>query len=56
LELPVRIHPAPDGLTAETQFSVPYVKWGMKNPSTFLLRVGDTVKIDIHASGRISSN
>jgi polyisoprenoid-binding protein YceI len=38
--------------TAATHFVVPYVKWGMKNPSTFLLRVNDKVEIDIHATAR----
>ena len=40
-------------LNVITHFSVPYVRWGMKNPSTLFLRVGDTVSIDVHASGRI---
>ncbi len=35
-----------------TKFAVPYVKWGMKDPSTFILKVGDTVDIDIQATGR----
>lgn len=35
--------------SAATSFSVPYVKWGMKNPSTFILRVSDKVEIAIHA-------
>ena len=35
--------------SAATTFSVPYVKWGMKNPSTFILRVSDRVEISIHA-------
>ncbi|MGA8144523.1 MAG: YceI family protein [Candidatus Acidiferrales bacterium] len=39
---------------ATTRFSVPYVKWGLKNPSTFILRVSDTVDIDIRASGRLT--
>jgi polyisoprenoid-binding protein YceI len=30
-------------------FSVPYIKWGMKNPSTLMLRVADTVEIKIEA-------
>lgn len=48
---------AQDGrLTALTHFSVPYVQWGMKNPSTFILRVSDTVDIDIHASGSVVRN
>lgn len=33
-----------------THFAIPYVKWGLKNPSTFILRVGDTVDLDIHAT------
>ena len=33
-------------------FDVPYVKWGMKNPSSFILRVNDTVEIAIHTTAR----
>jgi hypothetical protein len=40
---------------ATTRFSVPYVKWGLKNPSTFILRVSDSVDIDIRASGQLTS-
>jgi hypothetical protein len=36
-------------------FSVPFVKWGMKDPSNFLLHVKDTVDIDIHTAGEIAS-
>jgi polyisoprenoid-binding protein YceI len=39
---------------AATHFSVPYVKWGMKNPSTFVLRVSETVDLDITAAGRLN--
>ncbi len=40
-------------LNAAIHFDVPYVKWGLKNPSTLFLRVNDTVPIDIHAVGEI---
>jgi polyisoprenoid-binding protein YceI len=40
-------------LSATTHFAIPYVKWGLKNPSTFLLRVSDTVEIDIQATGHV---
>jgi polyisoprenoid-binding protein YceI len=40
--------------TAKTHFVIPYVDWGLKNPSTFLLHVVETVDIDITATGRIS--
>jgi len=29
------------------------VQWGMKNPSTFILRVSDKVDLDIAASGHL---
>jgi len=38
-----------DGQYAATMtFAVPYVQWGMKNPSTLFLRVSDKVEITIH--------
>ncbi len=53
LTLVVQAHLAGDRLTAETQFTVPYVNWGLKNPSTLFLRVNDSVDIAIHAAGQI---
>jgi polyisoprenoid-binding protein YceI len=40
-------------VNVDTQFEVPYIKWGMKNPSTFILRVADKVDIEIHATGHV---
>jgi polyisoprenoid-binding protein YceI len=40
-------------LTATIHFAVPYVAWGMKNPSTFLLKVSETVEIEIQTAGEI---
>ncbi len=42
-------------LTATLHFSVPYVAWGMKNPSTFILRVNKEVEIDIVAVGHLTA-
>jgi polyisoprenoid-binding protein YceI len=48
------IRRAPDGqLDISTKFPVPYIQWGLKNPSTFLLRVSETVQLEIHATVRI---
>ena len=41
--------------TADVSFVVPYVKWGLKNPSTFILRVSDKVEIKVHAVGSLTS-
>jgi polyisoprenoid-binding protein YceI len=51
LTMPVKVEVLPDHWTADSHFTIPYVKWGMKNPSTFVLRVSESVEIDIHASG-----
>jgi polyisoprenoid-binding protein YceI len=49
LLLPVKIHATARQATAAARFEIPYVQWGMKNPSTFLLHVNDRVEIQIQA-------
>lgn len=36
--------------TVSTHFVIPYVKWGIKNPSNFLLKVDDKVELDVRAA------
>jgi polyisoprenoid-binding protein YceI len=49
--LPMRVELSPEHWVTDTHFTIPYVKWGLKNPSTLFLRVSESVEIDIHASG-----
>lgn len=63
----MKIHGAPHEITApaevtvkngqvnaDLKFDLPYVAWGLKDPSTFLLKVSKTVEIEMQAVGRIS--
>jgi len=52
IALPLQVEAAGGQYTATGTFKVPYVKWGMKNPSTLMLRVSDTVEITIHTVAR----
>lgn len=56
MTLSVPVQSSPQNTAATLHFIVPYVKWGLKNPSTFVLRVSDKVEINIAASGRLASS
>jgi polyisoprenoid-binding protein YceI len=53
--VPVTVESTATGWTAISHFTVPYVKWGMKNPSNFFLHVKDSVEIEVHAAGTLPS-
>jgi polyisoprenoid-binding protein YceI len=50
--LPVLVEATGDRYAATAHMTIPYVQWGMKNPSTLILRVSDKVDIDIETVGR----
>jgi polyisoprenoid-binding protein YceI len=54
LTVPMQIHIDGNKLTASTHFSVPYVSWGLKDPSIFILKVAKEVGIDLTLIGQIS--
>jgi polyisoprenoid-binding protein YceI len=45
--------PTGDKVQASTHFSVPYVQWGIKSASTFLLHASDVVEIEVRGSGQL---
>jgi polyisoprenoid-binding protein YceI len=53
ITLPVAVTLAANHWEASSHFQVPYVKWGLKNPSVLFLRVGDVVDIDLRAAGNL---
>ena len=53
ITVPAEVEMSEDHWIAKVHFTVPYAKWGMKNPSTLFLRVNDSVEIDLQASGEV---
>lgn len=53
ITVPAEVEVSGDRWSARIHFSVPYAKWGMRNPSTMFLRVSESVEIDIAASGTV---
>jgi polyisoprenoid-binding protein YceI len=54
LTVPMQIHIDGTSLTAKTHFQVPYVQWGLKDPSIFVLKVAKVVDIDLTLAGSLS--
>jgi polyisoprenoid-binding protein YceI len=51
---PVEVTLAGSAWTAKASIQIPYVQWGMKNPSVLFLKVGDTVQVEFHAAGTLA--
>ncbi len=54
LTVPMQVHIDGSNLTAKGKFVVPYVKWGLKDPSVFILKVAKDVQINLALSGTLS--
>jgi polyisoprenoid-binding protein YceI len=54
LIVPMQVHIEGQTLTARTHFTVPYVQWGLKDPSIFILKVAKVVDIDLTLVGNLS--
>jgi polyisoprenoid-binding protein YceI len=54
LTIPMQIHMDGSKATARAQFVVPYVQWGLKNPSFMFWKAENDVAIDLSLVGQVS--
>ena len=56
ITVPAEVDMTADLWSATMHFTIPYAKWGLKNPSTLFLRVNDSVEIELAASGTVAEH
>jgi polyisoprenoid-binding protein YceI len=54
ITIPILVHIEGTTATAKAHFVVPYVQWGLKNPSFLIWKAEDNVAIDLILAGRLS--
>ena len=54
ISVPMTVHMEGDHFTASGSFQVPYVSWGVKDPSIIFLKVAKDVKISVKLSGTVA--
>jgi polyisoprenoid-binding protein YceI len=55
LTIPMQIHMDGSKATARAQFVIPYVQWGLKNPSFLIWKAENDVAIDLNLVGQVSN-
>jgi polyisoprenoid-binding protein YceI len=55
LTVPVKANVVGDHWTGSAKFSVPFIDWGLKNPSNWLLKVEHSVTIDLELKGGVQA-
>ncbi len=50
---PVQVALSGDHWSATAKFNIPFIQWGLKNPSTWLLRVDHSVSIELELKGSV---
>ena len=53
IDVPMKVQVNGNQVHAVGTFAVPYVQWGLKDPSTLMLRVGKEVQIDLSLMGSL---
>lgn len=54
ITIPILVHVEGTAATARAHFVVPYVQWGLKNPSFLIWKADNEVAIDLFLDGRLS--
>ena len=54
ITIPILVHLEGAAATANAHFVVPYVAWGLKNPSFLIWKADNDVAIDLSLAGRLS--
>jgi polyisoprenoid-binding protein YceI len=55
ITIPMQVHLEGGRATAKAQFVVPYVQWGLKNPSFLVWKAENDVAIDLSLAGQLSN-
>ena len=55
ITVPVQVHIEGTNCTAKAKFVVPYVQWGLKNPSFLVWKAENDVDIDLNLAGNLSN-
>ncbi len=50
LQITVNLHPQSSAVALATHFTIPFVAWGLKDPSTFVFRTDKQVILDVDAT------
>jgi polyisoprenoid-binding protein YceI len=54
ITIPILVHLDSTTASAKAHFVVPYVQWGLKNPSFLIWKADNDVAIDLNLNGRLS--
>lgn len=55
LTVPAQANLSGDHWTGSAKLSVPFIDWGMKNPSTWLLKVDHSVNVELELKGTVQT-
>jgi polyisoprenoid-binding protein YceI len=53
IDVPMQVQVSGDQIHAVGSFAVPYIQWGLKDPSTFMIKVEKEVHVDLDLTGTL---